>query len=110
MDQSRSAAREAVAAVMSDDHNAENAQAALRAIIAWVVETSGTEGVADLASELASRLADMVKETAQDLGLLAADVLDILFLDLTEVISLQPGFGHLSERPTHHHEDHEESP
>ena len=70
-------------AVLSDDHCAEAGAAALRGIVAGVLQTGGAEGIADLAIELASKLGEMVEQIAQDEGLPAVDVLDILFIDGT---------------------------
>jgi hypothetical protein len=86
--------------VVSDDHNAEAGEAALRGIIAGVAQTGGTEELADLAFELASKLADTVERIAQDRGLLALDLLDIMFIDPAEVMSLRstPGLRAVRER------------
>jgi len=81
VDQWCSTSREAVKAVLSDDHCAEAGAAALRGIVAGVLQTGGAEGVADLAIELASKLGEMVEQIAQEQSLPAVDVLDILFID-----------------------------
>ena len=68
-------------AVLSDDHCAEAGAAALRGIVAGVLQTCGAEGVVDLAIELASKLGELVEQIAQEQSLPAVDVLDILFID-----------------------------
>jgi len=65
--------------MVSDDHNAEARESAVREIIAEVVRTGGVEGLADLALELSITVARSVKQIAQDQDLPAADVLDLLF-------------------------------
>jgi hypothetical protein len=81
MDLLRSAAWEAVRVIVSDDHNADGGEAALRAIIAGVAQTGGTQALADLAFDLAMKRADTTERIAERQGLLAADVLDIMFID-----------------------------
>jgi hypothetical protein len=74
-------ALEAVRALLSDDHSAEAGEAAVRKIIAEVVRVGGTDALADLTAELASKLAEMVERAACTRGLAAVDVVDILFVD-----------------------------
>jgi hypothetical protein len=68
-------------AVISDDHNAEAGEAALRQIVAMVSQIGGDEALEDLAVELALKVADLVEQIASDQRLPAADVADILFID-----------------------------
>jgi hypothetical protein len=60
MDCPRSAVRMVVMAFVSDDHNAEAGEAAVREIVADVVLLNGTQGVQDLAVELGDKLAQLV--------------------------------------------------
>jgi hypothetical protein len=71
----------AVRAVLSDDHSAEAGEAAVRQIIALVIETGGIGALADLTAELVSKLAELVERAATASGLPAIDVADILFVD-----------------------------
>jgi hypothetical protein len=80
-DQFRSVAPKAVRALLSDDHSAEAGEAAVREIMAGVVQTGGTGALVDLATELASRVAELVERDAVDRGLTAVDVVDLLFVD-----------------------------
>ena len=66
--------------MVSGDHISEAGEAAVREIIAEVVETGGVEGLADLALELSVRVARSVEQIAQDQDLPAADVLDLLLV------------------------------
>jgi chemotaxis response regulator CheB len=68
-------------AVISDDHNAEAGEAALRQIVAMVSQIGGPEALEDLAVELALKVAELVEHIASDQHLPAADVADILFID-----------------------------
>ena len=72
--------REAIMAVVSDDHNAESGEAARRSIIAGVAPAHGTDALTDLAVELAGQLAESIKREARAKGLAAGDVADIAFL------------------------------
>jgi hypothetical protein len=76
-----SEAQRAVMAVISDDHNAEAGEAALRQIVAMVSQIGGDEALEDLAVELALKVADLVEQIASDQRLPAADVAEILFID-----------------------------
>jgi len=76
-----SAAVEAVRALLSDDHSAEAGEAAVREIIAGVIQTGGAGALVDLTAELASKVAELVERDACDRGLAAVDVVDLLFVD-----------------------------
>ena len=67
--------------MLSDDHSAEAGEAAVREIIAGVVQIGGTGALVDLAAELASKIAELVERDACDRGLTAVDVVDVLFVD-----------------------------
>ena len=67
--------------MLSDDHSAETGEAAVREIIAAVVQIGGTGALVDLATELASKIAELVERDACDRGLTAVDVVDVLFVD-----------------------------
>ena len=73
-------------AVVSDDHSAEAGEAALRGIIAGVIQTGGTEALAELAVELTLKVAEVVEQISQDQALLDTDVVDLLFIDSAYVI------------------------
>ena len=73
--------RDAITAVVSDDHNAEAGEAALRGIIAGAARIHGTDALTDLVVELARHLAESIKGEAGAKGLAAVDVADIVFLD-----------------------------
>jgi hypothetical protein len=76
-----SEAQRAVMAVISDDHNAEAGEAALRQIVAAVSEIGGPGALDDLTVELAFKVAELVEQIASDQRLPAVDVADILFID-----------------------------
>jgi|tagenome__1003787_1003787.scaffolds.fasta_scaffold20648107_3 hypothetical protein len=75
------AAVEMVRALLSDDHCAAAGEAAVGEIISGVVRTGGVGGVADLAAELADKLAEMVEGVATGAGLAAIDLVDLLFVE-----------------------------
>ena len=81
MDCPRSIVHRVVMAVVSDDHNAEVGEAALREIVAGVGLIGGAEGLEDLAVELASKVAELVERIAAEQGVAAVDLAEILFLD-----------------------------
>ena len=81
MDYTRSVAREALCAVLSDDHNAEAGDAAVRKIIAHVASEQGEQGLQRLAFDLVLKLAELTERFAVDRRLTAADLADLLFLD-----------------------------
>jgi hypothetical protein len=67
--------------VESDDHNAQVGEDAVRHIVAAVASIGGTHGLAELAADLALKLADLLERTAAKEGLAAVDLADLLFLD-----------------------------
>ena len=81
MDYPRCVVPEAVMAVLSDDHNAEVGEAVLRELVAGVALTGGTDGLSDLAVELALKVAQLVERIATEEGLAAVDLMDVLFVD-----------------------------
>jgi hypothetical protein len=81
MDCPRSIVHRVVLAVVSDDHNAEVGEAALREIVAGVGLFGGARGLEDLAVELASKVAELVERISTEQGVAAVDLADILFLD-----------------------------
>ena len=81
MDCSRSIVHRVVMAVVSDDHNAEVGEAAVREMVAGVGLLGGAAGLEDLAVELASKVAELVERVATEQGLAAVDLADILFLE-----------------------------
>ncbi len=68
-------------AVVSDDHNADVREAAAREIVSGVGLISGTDGLEDLAVELALKVAELVERIATEEGLAAVDVTDVLLLE-----------------------------
>jgi hypothetical protein len=81
MDYPRSAAREALQAVLSDDHNAQAGDAAAQEIIARVATEQGEHGLQRLAFDLVLKLAELTERSAVERRLTAVDLADILFLD-----------------------------
>ena len=81
MDYPRTVAREALFAVLSDDHNAEAGDAAAHEIIARVASEQGEHGLQRLAFDLVLKLAELTERFAVDHRLAPVDLADILFLD-----------------------------
>ena len=81
MDYQRSLAHEALTAVLSDDHNAQVGEAALRGIVARVAAVEGTEGLQRLTVDFALKLAELTERIATADQLAAVDFADLLFLD-----------------------------
>ena len=81
MDYPHSVAREALHAVLSDDHNAQAGDTAAQEIIARVATEQGDRGLRRLAFDLVSKLAELTERSAVERRLTAADLADILFLD-----------------------------
>ena len=72
---------EAVSAVVSDDHCYELGVQAARAIVHRVLAESGPTGLAEMAVELSSQLAEAVERVAAERRVAAADLVDVLFMD-----------------------------
>jgi hypothetical protein len=72
---------EAVSAVVSDDHNYERGVQAARTVAQSVLVESGPAGLAEMAVELSSQLAEAVERIAAAPGVTAADLVDLLFVD-----------------------------
>ena len=81
VDYPRTVARQALFAVLSDDHNAAAGDAAARKIIAHVASEQGEQGLQCLAFDLVLKLAELTERFAVDHRITAADLADILFLD-----------------------------
>lgn len=81
MDRPRCVVHEVVMAVVSDDHNADVREAAAREIVSGVGLIGGTDGLEDLAVELALKIAELVERIATEEGLAAVDVTDVLLLE-----------------------------
>ena len=81
MDYPRCWAHEALNAVLSDDHNAQIGEAALRVIVARVAAVEGSEGLQSLAVDFALKLAELTERIATANQLAAVDLADLLFLD-----------------------------
>ena len=67
--------------VQSNDQIASVGDAAVREIVAGVASLGGTEGLMDLAADLAARLATLIEQVAAQEGRTAIDVADELFHD-----------------------------
>lgn len=72
---------EAVSAVLSDDHCYERGVQAARDIVHRVLAASGPTGLAEMAVELSSQLAEAVERVAAERRVAAADLIDVLFMD-----------------------------
>jgi hypothetical protein len=81
MDYHRCLAHEALNAVLSDDHNEQIGEAALRGIVARVAAIEGTEGLQRLTVDFALKLAELTERIATAEHLAAVDLADLLFLD-----------------------------
>jgi hypothetical protein len=81
MDCPRSAAREALHVVLSDDHCADAGDAALREVIARVAAEEGEQGLQRLLFDVVLKLAELTERMAVAHQLTADDLADILFLD-----------------------------
>ena len=81
MDYHRCLAHEALKAVLSDDHNAQAGEAALRGIVARVAAAEGNEGLQRLTVDFALKLAELTERIAAADQLAAVDLADLLFLD-----------------------------
>ncbi len=81
MDYHRCVAHEALNAVLSDDHNAQVGEAALRGIVARVAAGEGSEGLQRLTVDFALKLAELTERLATAEELTAIDLTDLLFLD-----------------------------
>ena len=77
MDDSRCAAHRVVMAVVSDDHNAEVGEAAVRALVGEASSIGGTDGLEALAVELALKIAELLERVATGADLAAVDVADV---------------------------------
>jgi hypothetical protein len=81
MDCFRREAHEGVRAILSDDHNAEAGDAALKEILARVALEQGEEGLQRYAFDVTLKLAELTGRVAAVHRLAAVDLADILFLD-----------------------------
>ena len=66
---------------MADDHDDEAWEAAVREMIAAVLQVGGTVALVDVAMELALKLAAAVEQIAQADGLAPSDVLHTMFIE-----------------------------
>ena len=76
-----SRAYQAVAAVVSDDHNFERGLDAARAVADAVLAKAGPDGLTEMVVELSSKLAEALEHIAVEQGIAAADLADVWFLD-----------------------------
>ena len=74
-------AYEALIAVLSDDHNGQVGEAALREIVARVAAVEGNDGLQRLTIDFALKLAELTERIATAEHLTAVDLADLLFLD-----------------------------
>jgi hypothetical protein len=73
---------EAVSAVVSEEHNYERGVQAAQAISHEVLAESGPAGLAEMVVELSLKLAESVERIAAERGETAADLVDVLFVDV----------------------------
>ena len=66
---------------MAGDDDDEVWEAAVRGMIAGVLQLGGTAALADVAMELALKLANVVEQIAQADGLDPSDVLNTMFIE-----------------------------
>jgi hypothetical protein len=76
----RGRAYELVRAVLSDRNN-ERGEPAARSVAAAVLAEDGIDGLADVAVDLALRLASALERIAADQGLAAVDLAEVWFTD-----------------------------
>jgi hypothetical protein len=76
----RGRAYELVRAVLSD-RNREQGESAARSVAAAVLADDGIDGLADVAVDLALRLASAIERIAADQGLAAVDLAEVWFSD-----------------------------
>jgi len=81
IDCSRSIAHRVIMALLSDDHDADVGEAAVRELVAGVGLIVGAAGLEELAVELASKVAELLKRIANEQGGAAVDLTDVLFLE-----------------------------
>jgi hypothetical protein len=74
-------AYEAVAAVVSDDHNYERGLESARAVADAVLVESGAAALTDLVVELSLKLAEALERIAADDGVPAADLAEVWFVE-----------------------------
>jgi hypothetical protein len=77
----RRRAYELVRAALSDDHDEEQGVSAARSVAVAVLAEAGTDGLADVAVDLALRLASALERIAADQGLAAVDLAEVWFVD-----------------------------
>ena len=76
-----SRACQAVAAIVSDDHNFERGLDAARAVAQAVLAEAGPDGLTEMVVELSSKLAEAVERIAAEQGIAAVDLVDVLLVD-----------------------------
>jgi hypothetical protein len=76
-----SRAYQAVAAVVSDDHNFERGLNAARAVAHAELAKAGPDGLTEMVVELSSKLAEALEQIAVEQGIAAADLADVWFVD-----------------------------
>jgi hypothetical protein len=74
-------AYEAVAAIVSDDHNAERGQDAAQAVAGAVLAEAGPDGLTEMVVELTFKLAEALERIAAEQGLAAADLTEVWFVE-----------------------------
>jgi hypothetical protein len=75
-------AYEAVAAVVSDDHNFERGVEQARAVAHRVLIQAGADGLAEMAVELSLRLAEALERIAAQDGVAAVDLAEVWFAEV----------------------------
>jgi len=74
-------AYEAVAAVVSDEHNAERGLDAARAVADAVFAEAGPGELTEMVVELTLKLAEALERIAAEKGLAAADLAEVWFVE-----------------------------
>jgi hypothetical protein len=74
-------AYESVRAILADGDDVEGGHAAARDVVTTVLRESGVDGLAEVAVELALRLASALERIAGDQGIAAVDLAEVRFLD-----------------------------
>jgi hypothetical protein len=72
--------REAVQAVLSDDHNYELGVQAARDVAEEVLAVSGPAGLVEMVVAMSSKLAEAVERVAAEQGLAAVDLAEVWFV------------------------------
>jgi hypothetical protein len=78
---------------MAGDHDDEAPEAAVRGMIADVLQLGGTAALVDVVMELTLKLADLVEQIAQADGLVPSDVLRTMFIESPDALPCTAACG-----------------